>query len=250
MRVQYSADNSSWHDSLLGTDLYIRTGTLTPPSSTWVYSSGTKFIPELGVEYENGIPGLTAYLHTKYSDDGGTTFTASSGEVVGEYIGTYSDNTAADSTTIGDYTWAKIKGEPGYTPVKGTDYFDGDGGQEVRVQYSINGSTSWHDNFAAADKYIRTDTRTPPSSTWVEGTAAKFIPELGVEYENGDPGVPSYLHIKYSDDGGTTFTASSGEVSGEYIGTYSDENIADSTNVNDYTWAKIKGARNYSCEGH
>jgi hypothetical protein len=54
-------------------------------------------------------------------------------------------------------------------------------------------------------------------------------------------GASNYLHIRYSNDGGATFTASSGETPGDYIGTYSDGNPADSDLVSAYTWARIKG---------
>lgn len=60
-----------------------------------------------------GADGKTPYLHLKYSDDGGKTFTAGSGETPGAYIGTYTDFTEADSTSVSDYTWAKIKGDTG-----------------------------------------------------------------------------------------------------------------------------------------
>jgi hypothetical protein len=66
-----------------------------------------------GVPGDPGTPGLTAYFHVKYSNDNGATFTGNDGEDVGDYIGTYSDNTAADSTDVGDYTWVKILGADG-----------------------------------------------------------------------------------------------------------------------------------------
>ena len=57
----------------------------------------------------------------------------------------------------------------------------------------------------------------------------------------GDEGDASYLHIKYSNDGGATFTENNGETGGEYIGTYSDSTYEDSLNVASYTWTKVKG---------
>src|SRR5690606_761329 len=47
--------------------------------------------------------------------------------------------------------------------------------------------------------------------------------------------------IKYSNDGGRTFTANNGETVGEWIGTYVDFTPTDSNNVADYTWNKVKG---------
>lgn len=66
-----------------------------------------------GIPGTNGSNGKTSYLHIKYSNDGGYTFTANSGETVGTYIGTCVDYNSADPTTVSSYTWAKIKGETG-----------------------------------------------------------------------------------------------------------------------------------------
>lgn len=60
-----------------------------------------------------GANGKTPYFHVKYSNDGGKTFTSNSGEDVGMYIGTCTDYNQADPTTVGAYTWARIKGETG-----------------------------------------------------------------------------------------------------------------------------------------
>ena len=77
-----------------------------------------------------GADGKTPYLHLKYSDDGGTTFTADSGETPGTYIGTYTDFTEADSTSVSDYTWAKIKGEQGAQGNPGKDGSPGEKGEK------------------------------------------------------------------------------------------------------------------------
>ncbi len=62
-----------------------------------------------------GEPGATPYLHIKYSDDGGVTFTANKGETPGKYIGMYTDYNSKDSETIGDYApWKKWVGEDGF----------------------------------------------------------------------------------------------------------------------------------------
>lgn len=84
-----------------------------PNSYTWYRFQGLQ-----GEKGEQGIPGVgtdgkTSYLHIKYSDDGGKTFTSNNGETVGTYIGTYTDFNSTDSTYTSSYTWAKIKGEQG-----------------------------------------------------------------------------------------------------------------------------------------
>lgn len=64
---------------------------------------------------------------------------------------------------------------------------------------------------------------------------------------NGTPGAKgadgrtTYTHVKYSNDGGKTFTSNSGEDAGAYIGICTDFNSADPTAVGSYKWAKIKG---------
>lgn len=64
---------------------------------------------------------------------------------------------------------------------------------------------------------------------------------------NGTPGVAgkdgktSYFHVKYSNDGGKTFTGNSGEDTGIYMGSYTDYTEADSTDVKKYNWVKVSG---------
>ena len=163
-----------------------------------------------------GADGKTPYMHLKYSDDGGTTFTADSGETPGAYIGTYTDFTEADSTSVSDYTWAKIKGNDGA---------DGKDGVSPTVSITKSGDTT---TITIEDK---------------NGTHTQTVKD-GTDGTPGAPGADGktpYFHVKYSDDGGKTFTSNGGETPGQYIGTYTDYTVSDSTSVSDYTWAKIKG---------
>ena len=163
-----------------------------------------------------GADGKTPYMHLKYSDDGGTTFTADSGETPGAYIGTYTDFTEADSTSVSDYTWAKIKGNDGA---------DGKDGVSPTVSITKSGDTT---TITIEDK---------------NGTHTQTVKD-GTDGTPGAPGADGktpYFHVKYSDDGGETFTSNGGETPGQYIGTYTDYTVSDSTSVSDYTWAKIKG---------
>lgn len=134
-----------------------------------------------GIKGTDGKNGTSSYFHIKYSNDGGKTFTANNGETAGIYIGTYVDNTEADSTSVSKYTWQQLQGAQG-----------------------------------------------PKGDQGIKGT-------------DGTNGKTSYLHIKYSNDGGKTFTANNGETVGTYIGTCTDYNSGDPTTVSSYTWAKIKG---------
>lgn len=94
-----------------------------PSKYTWSRFQGIQ-----GEKGEQGIPGndgtsgtdgKTSYLHIKYSNDGGQTFTSNNGETVGDYIGQYVDYTEADSTDPTKYKWSKIKGEVGETGPQG-----------------------------------------------------------------------------------------------------------------------------------
>lgn len=57
----------------------------------------------------------------------------------------------------------------------------------------------------------------------------------------GDPGTSSYLHLKYSNDGGKHFTDGQGEVPGRWIGMYVDQSVTDSDNPADYSWRDAQG---------
>ena len=146
---------------LLNGDLYIWDGT------TW---------QNMGrIKGDDGEDGTSSYLHLKYSDDGGETFTAGNGETPGRYIGLLVNNDSKDSDKPSDYTWKDTQGEQ------------------------------------------------------------------GIPGEPGEDGRTTYLHIKYSDNGGLSFTANNGEDPGDYIGQYTDFEKLDSDNPEDYTWSKIKG---------
>lgn len=356
-----------------------------------------------GIAGTNGIDGKTSYLHIKYSNDGGKTFTSNSGETVGDYIGTCTDYNLNDPTTVASYTWAKIKGEQGiqgakgdkgeqgvagkdgtdgknatYITVSGTNYDTVQGISKNASYVLINGikydfmptrghtlvvinpSSGAIESIKSYDTYTTASaldsplsavasgkiiclftadasglTRTARSTliecgsamtdTWGSSRVTHlFIGMKGLEKGNayeiiakgsdatksitayytasgivlngqvgatgpqgakgndgvsptvsisksgtvttititdkngthtqtvndgtngtagkaGADGKTPYFHVKYSNDGGKTFTSNSGEDVGTYIGTCTDYNQADPTTVGSYTWARIKG---------
>lgn len=127
-----------------------------PNKYTWYRFQGLQ-----GEKGERGIPGKdgdgrTTYLHIKYSNDGGKTFTSNNGETVGDYIGTYTDFNPNDSTYTSSYTWAKIKGDQGT---------EGIGVKQVQILYYVHYSktsapstsaTGWTTNIPAyqTGKYL------------------------------------------------------------------------------------------------
>ena len=192
-----------------------------------------------GKDGEDGIPGKNGYVHFAYamSADGKEGFSKS--EFTGAiYIGVYSDNTQADSGNYKDYTWSKIKGDDGKTPVKGVDYFDGTSSYLwVRYATDANG-TGMTATPSSTTKYVgiaSTTTSTAPTKS-SEYKWSKYVGENGVPGENG------YIHIAYADssDGKTGFDTVNG-TNKKYIGQYTDNIETDSKNPTDYTWSKIKG---------
>ena len=113
-----------------------------------------------------GADGKTPYLHLKYSDDGGTTFTADSGETPGAYIGTYTDFTEADSTSVSDYTWAKIKGEQGVQGNPGKDGRPGENGEKGDTGIGIQAVDVLY-RTASSDTEL-SDSEMPPNGWYTE----------------------------------------------------------------------------------
>lgn len=93
-----------------------------------------------GISGTNGADGKTSYLHIKYSNDGGKTFTGNSGEDIGAYIGTCVDYAKDDPTSVGMYKWAKIKGEAGAKGDKGDTGASGKGVKSTTVTYQASSS--------------------------------------------------------------------------------------------------------------
>lgn len=217
-----------------------------------------------GLPGKDGSNGKTTYLHIKYSNDGGKTFTANSGETPGDYVGTCTDFNQTDPTTVGSYIWAKIKGEQGPQGLRGLQGEKGDQGIQgpkgadgkdgkttyFHIKYSaVSNPTSASQMTETPSKYIgtyvdftQTDSDDPKKYSWqqLEGSQGPQGKQ-GISGTNGTDGKTSYLHIKYSNDGGKTFTGNSGEDIGAYIGTCVDYAKDDPTSVGTYKWAKIKG---------
>lgn len=99
-----------------------------------------------GTDGSNGEDGKTSYLHIKYSNDGGATFTGNNGEDPGAWIGVYVDFNINDSNDPSDYKWTKIKGEPGVTGdpgPAGKDGVDGLPGIGIEVRYCLGTTTTY-----------------------------------------------------------------------------------------------------------
>lgn len=212
-----------------------------------------------GIQGKPGADGKTPYLHIAYatSSDGKTGFsiTESTGKT---YIGVHTDYTKADSTDPSKYKWTKIQGPQGTQGLQGIQGPQGEQGiagkdgktTYFHIKYSaVSNPTSASQMTETPSKYIgtyvdftQTDSDDPKKYSWqqLEGSQGPQGKQ-GISGTNGADGKTSYLHIKYSNDGGKTFTGNSGEDIGAYIGTCVDYAKDDPTSVGMYKWAKIKG---------
>lgn len=127
VKTNYSDSTSATTKSYVGTDgedgtsVYVQSATKSGDTTTVVIADSEGHTTTLtikdGEDGENGTDGtngLTGYVHTAWanSSDGTTDFstTVSAGK---SYLGVYTDNTAADSTSPSSYSWSLIKGAKG-----------------------------------------------------------------------------------------------------------------------------------------
>lgn len=224
-----------------------------------------------GIAGNDGADGETSYLHIAYatSADGKTGFSTTNA-VDKTYIGQYVDFEKADSTDPTKYHWSKfqgpkgdkgeqgpqglrgLQGEKGDQGIQGPKGADGKDGKTTyfHIKYSAVSNPTYASQMTETpSKYIgtyvdftQTDSDDPKKYSWqqLEGSQGPQGKQ-GISGTNGADGKTSYLHIKYSNDGGKTFTGNSGEDIGAYIGTCVDYAKDDPTSVGMYKWAKIKG---------
>lgn len=166
-----------------------------------------------------------------------------------------------------EYDILAEKGEQGQ---KGLDGLQGEKGEQgIPGEKGADGKTSYfHLKYSEnPDGNPMTETPSTYIGTYVDFEQAdsddytKYVWARfkGLQGEKGDQGIPGYngvdgktyyLHIKYSNDGGNTFTSNNGEDAGDYIGQYVDTNSADSNKPSDYKWAKIKGDKGDKGDGY
>ena len=132
-----------------------------------------------GVKGTDGKNGTSSYFHIKYSNDGGKTFTTNNGETAGIYIGTYVDNTEADSTSISKYTWQRLQGAQGPKGDQGIKGTDGTNGKSsyLHIAYanSADGKTGFDVSNGSGKLYIGqytdftpNDSTNPASYSWTK----------------------------------------------------------------------------------
>lgn len=192
---------------------------------------------------------------------------------LGVYRGTYEPdqyyykNDEVSFTVDGEtctYRYNNDTATKGHAPTE-SNYWDvvakgkqGSGGQTsyMHVKYSPVANPTDAQMTDTPDKYIGTccDHNATAPTTASSYTWAQFKGDTGAKGDKGDqgdrgyPGEPgedgrtTYLHIKYSNNGGLSFTENNGETPGAYMGQYTDFEEFDSSDSADYTWGLIEGA--------
>ena len=176
------------------------------------------------------------YTHIVYSDNAdGSNF----GREPKKYMGVARTTSPTQPTDKTAYKWFKMKGEDGERGRDGVSNY-------IHRKYSdFSNGANMSDNSNL--KYIGIYTgnsATPPTNA----SAYLWSKIKGEDGANGTPGTKGadgrtpYFHTAYANsptgDRDFSTTNSTGK---EYIGTYSDFEVADSTDFRKYKWVKIKG---------
>ncbi|RAN51532.1 mannosyl-glycoprotein endo-beta-N-acetylglucosamidase [Dolosigranulum pigrum] len=195
-----------------------------------------------GVPGRNGTDGRTTYTWIKYANN--ASGAGISNDPRGKtYIGlAYNKTTANESNNPSDYMWSLIKGEDGVDGARGAD------GQTLYtwIKYSPNASgTPMTQQPQSNTKYIgiaiNKTTRTE-SDNYRDYTWSKYVGDdgergpQGVPGRNGTDGSNAYVHIAYANSADGTADFSLTDSNRSYIGTYTDNQAADSTDPNRYKW--------------
>ena len=132
----------------------VRSSLLGKENTTESINSNYKTLAFMETESDTGE---ISYLHIKYSDDGGKTFTGNDGADIGSWMGSYTDHKKEASAIVSDYKWIQIKGDTGAAGDKGDKGETGEKGDK-----GDTGSTGEKgdkgDTGAAGDKGDKGDT--------------------------------------------------------------------------------------------
>ena len=145
-----------------------------------------------------------------------------------------------------------LQGERGEQGIQGPKGEDGQS-QFFHIKYSKNSNGNPMTEDPSTFIGTRVDSNPNDSTNYLDYDWHRLEGIQGPRGERGIPGVgidgkTSYLHIKYSNDGGKTFTPAKpplaqGESPGDWIGQYTDFEIEDKLDVTLYTWSHTKGEK-------
>ena len=236
-RIQ-SADGSSYWDLDSG-EFHLEQSAVTEAVNNAVNGKVNEIVGEVkkNLPTKEELKGKSSYLHKKYSDfEDGRNMSDNS---TLKYIGIYTGDKEQAPTSASEYSWTKIKGEDGERGRDGVSNY-------IHRKYSdfSNGANMSDDSSLKYIGIYTGSSSTPPT------TASSYLWSKikGEDGANGTPGARGsdgrtpYFHTAYSNsatgDRDFSTTDSTGK---QYIGTYSDFEVADSTDYRRYKWVKIKG---------
>lgn len=242
-RIQ-SADGRSYWDLDTG-EFHMEQSAINEAVKTVVNGKVQEIVGEVkkNLPTKEELRGKSSYIHRKYSDfaDGRNM----SDNSTLKYIGIYTGDKQQAPTNASEYSWTKIRGEDGVRGRDGNNGRDGVSNYIHRKYSDFSNGANMSDNSNL--KYIGIYTGTSPTPPT---TASSYLWSK-IKGEDGANGVPGakgadgrtpYFHTAYSNsptgDREFSTTNSTGK---QYIGTYSDFEVADSTDFRKYKWVKIKG---------
>lgn len=169
-------------------------GSTNPEDYRWTKVRGAD--GKVGTPGKPGEDGRTPYFHVAYANsaDGKNGFDVSD-SVGKEYIGQYTDYTEADSTNPEDYSWTKIKGEPGEKGEQGVP------GRTFFIQLSANVLKRGQNNAVTpatltANAFYRdgdSAARYPYEGRWKIETSTDGVSYTEVSVSTENESIKSYL---------------------------------------------------------
>lgn len=202
-----------------------------------------------GIEGPAGDDGNPTYTWIKYADnaqgDGMSNYPDDK-----EYIGlAHNKTTPIESNNASDYTWAKLKGDPGEQGPKGEDGpqgIAGPPGEDGKSLYTwvkyADSPTSGMSDSPNGKKYIGIayNKSTPTKSNFYSDYEwAKTEGNQGVPGEPGKDGTPRYTWVKYANDKNGNGMSDSAEGK-RYLGlAHNKTSASESSNPDDYSWSPL-----------
>ena len=210
LHIKYSNDGKTFTDNAgetvgdyIGTLTdFTKEDSMTFADYTWKKIKGET--GDRGPQGSNGLPGkngTSQYLHIKYSPNAnGNPMTDS----VDKYIGTVVTTSPTPPTAYTSYKWSQFKGDNGSNGLNGVNGTPGADGETYQLHMAYANSEDGKVDFHTAD----------PSMRAYVGTA---VTAKSANPNNQDPTDPkaytwkrvapvSYTFLRYSNDGGETFT--------------------------------------------
>lgn len=189
-----------------GSSVMIRSATKAGDVTTIILEDGngtqTLSIAD-GQDGTNGAPGASGYVHIAWatSADGSTGFSTSD-STDKTYLGSYTDNTQADSLDPTDYNWSLIKGEKGDTGAKGDKGDTGD----AAYNYELLCSPSAVSKASSADTpaAVAFSARRSQGTGAPAGYAGRFVIAT-----SADGSAWTTRYTSQADESGKTYTAPS-----------------------------------------